>query len=143
MSPYILIITLVSGAAIAIQAQFTGSMDRAMGTVESVFITYVGGGLLVAIIMAILRGGNLGNWRQLSPYVFLAGALGLVIIGTIAFSVNRVGLTRALVLITTSQYLFGAFMSHYGFLGADVKPIDLGRVAGLMLMIGGTYLVVR
>ncbi len=143
MTATVIVFTLLCGAAIALQAQFTGTMDREMGTLESVFVTYVGGGIIVAVAMLVAGGGNLENWRRLPPYVFAAGALGLVIIGTIAFTVNRIGLVRALVFITTSQYLFSAVMSHFGLLGADLKPIDLGRVAGMALMVGGMYLVVR
>ena len=38
-----------------------GILDKRIGTLESVFITYFGGGLLIGVIMLIQRGGHLGS----------------------------------------------------------------------------------
>jgi hypothetical protein len=57
-------IAAAGGMAVAIQAQFMGLMDRSIGNVEAVFITYCGGGVLIAGLMLLMRGGNLGAVAQ-------------------------------------------------------------------------------
>ena len=76
-------------------------------------------------------------------YVYTAGLLGLVIIGSLSLSVGELGLVPALVLITVSQFVVSATINHFGLLGATVDPIDLGKVVGFALLAAGTYLVLK
>lgn len=134
---------VLCGVAVAVQAQFTGVMQRQMGTLESTFITYFSGGVVIGLVMLLARGGSLAAATGLPWYVYSAGLLGLVIIGTLSLSVGDLGLVPALVLITVSQFVVGAVINHFGLLGATVDPIDLGKVAGFALLGVGTYLVLR
>jgi transporter family-2 protein len=141
-----LLVILVIGAggvAIAVQAQFTGTLDRRLGTLESVLITYLGGGILIGVIAAVLGDIHLDAWGRVPAYAFLSGALGLLIIGSIAFTVNRAGLLETLVIMTLIQFIAGALIAHFGWFGADLRPLELGRALGVALMVAGTYLVVR
>jgi transporter family-2 protein len=62
MSLYGLVgVVAIGGIATALQAHFMGILDKRIGTLESVFITYFGGGLLIGVIMLIQRGGHLGS----------------------------------------------------------------------------------
>ncbi|MDH3827875.1 MAG: EamA-like transporter family protein, partial [Desulfobacterales bacterium] len=56
-------IAIMGGIAIALQGQFMGLLDRGLGTIASVFVTYAGGGLIIALILIAFRGGNLNNWQ--------------------------------------------------------------------------------
>ncbi len=134
---------VLCGVAVAVQAQFTGVMQRQMGTLEATFITYFSGGMVIGLVMLFARGGNLSAASGLPWYVFTAGILGLVIIGTLSLSVGELGLVPALVLVTVSQFVVGALINHFGWLGAAVDPLDLGKTLGFALLGFGTYLVLR
>ncbi|MGH8925468.1 MAG: DMT family transporter [bacterium] len=143
MRTLVILAAIVCGIAVAIQAQFTGTMQRQIGTLESTFITYFSGGIAIALITLALRGANLSAARGLPWYVWSAGLLGLVIIFTLSLSVGQIGLVPALVIITVSQFVVGAIIGHFGLLGATVNPIDLPKLAGMALLAAGTYLVLR
>jgi transporter family-2 protein len=134
---------VLCGVAVAIQAQFTGIMHRQIGTLESTFVTYFSGGLVIGLAMLLARGGNLAASSGLPWYVYTAGLLGLVVIATLSLSVGEIGLVPALVLMTVSQFVVGALINHFGLLGAAVAPIDLGKIAGFVLLGLGTFLVLR
>ena len=57
MTNYLLVIgvAVLGGIAVVLQAQFNSIMDKGMGTLESVFITYGIGGLLVGLLMLTFR----------------------------------------------------------------------------------------
>ena len=118
MRTLVVLAAIVCGIAVAIQAQFTGAMQRQIGTLESTFITYFSGGLIIALVTLAARGGNLAAARSLPWYVWSAGVLGLVIIFTLSLSVGQIGLVPALVIITVSQFVVGAVINHFGLLGA-------------------------
>jgi bacterial/archaeal transporter family-2 protein len=143
-TPFSLVmIAIIGGVAVAIQAQFMALMDKQIGTLESVFITYGSGGVLIGLAMLLHRGGNLAAWHTVPGYALTAGALGLVIVGTIGYGTARLGLVTAMTIIIATQFISGAVIDHFGWLGANLKPLDLYRLCGIGLMLLGTWLVVR
>jgi bacterial/archaeal transporter family-2 protein len=139
----LIIIAAVGGIAITLQAQFMGVMDKNIGTLESMFITYASGGLLIGFAMLVNRGGNLSAWRSVPWYVLSAGVLGLIIVGTIGYSTQRLGLVTAFTIIVASQFIAGALLDHFGILGADLRPLDFTRLAGIGVMLLGVWLIIR
>jgi bacterial/archaeal transporter family-2 protein len=139
----LILIAAIGGIAISVQAQFMALMDKQIGTLESVFITYGGGGLLVGLAMLLSRGGNLAAWQEVPWYALSAGALGLVIVSSIGYGTARLGLVSAMTIIIAAQFVSGTVIDHFGLLGADLKPFDLYRLFGVGLMFLGTWLVVR
>jgi bacterial/archaeal transporter family-2 protein len=139
----LLLVAVIGGVAVTMQAQFMGLMDRHLGTVESVFITYGSGALVVGVVMLLLRGGNLRAWSTLPWYAFLAGVVGLLIVGAIGYSVPRLGLVPALTLIVAAQFIAAAVLDHYGWLGAAVRPLDAARALGILVLLLGVWLIIR
>ena len=140
---YLVLVAAIGGVAVTFQGQLIGIIDKNVGTIESVFITYGGGGLIIGITMLLLRGGNLSSLQNLPNYVFLTGPLGLVIIATIGYSVPRLGLVTAFTILVASQFIIAAVIDHFGFLGADIRHINLSRFFGISIMLLGIWLTIR
>ena len=136
-------IAAVGGMAVAIQAQFMGLMDRSIGNVEAVFITYCGGGVLIAGLMLLMRGGNLGEWRSIPWYALTSGIFGLIIVGSIGFSVPRLGLVAGMTILVAVQLITGAVLDHFGLLGAAPRPLDLTKILGMGVLVVGIWLTIR
>ena len=141
--PILVLFAVLCGIAVVLQSQFVGLLDKHMGSLESVFITYGGGALLICLIMVVLRGGNLRAWQNVPWYALLAGAMGLVIIGTLSYTIPRLGLVTAFTIIVATQFLGGAFVDHFGLLGAEVRPFDWSRLAGIAILLLGVWLIIR
>jgi transporter family-2 protein len=139
----LIILAIIGGIAVALQGHFIGIMDQRIGSKESVFITYASGGILAALIMIVSRGGHLNAWQNAPWYSFTAGALGLVIVGVIGYTVPRLGLTMAFTVLVASQLVVAVMLDHFGILGATVRTMDLPRITGLVFLILGVWLVLR
>ncbi|HSB89922.1 MAG TPA: DMT family transporter [Anaerolineales bacterium] len=137
------LLAIVSGLAITLQGQFMGLMDRALGTKESAFITYVSGGLLAAALALILGISRLSTTAGLPWYAYTSGALGLVIVATVGFVIPRLGAAKGFTLILASQFLLAALIDHFGLFGAAVRPLTASRVVGLGTLLASVWLVVR
>lgn len=137
------LVALVGGVAIALQSLFSGVIGAKLGVAESTFIVHLGGFLVAGVLILVLRGGSIGQWRTVPWYAFTAGFLGVVIVGAVSFSVPRLGLASTLTLAVVAQLLLGAVLDHHGWLGASVRPLDLARIIGLVALGAGTWLVVR
>lgn len=139
----LVLLAAIGGIAGTMQAHFMGLMDKNIGTIESMFITYGAGGLAIGLIMLFLRGGNLGGWTNVPWYTLSAGILGLVVVGILGFTTARIGLVPVLTLFVAAQFILGAGLDHFGLLGAEVRPLDFSRVSGLGLILFGVWLVIR
>ncbi|MGF1666636.1 MAG: DMT family transporter [Acidimicrobiia bacterium] len=135
--------TIVGGIAAALQAQFAGVMNNRMGTLGSVVVIYGTGALAIGVLAAVTRDSGLTAWREVPPYTLAAGVLGLIVVGSVAFAVGRVGVVQALLTFTVSQFVFSALIDHFGWFGAEVRLFDLSRVMGIGLLFAGAWLVLR
>jgi transporter family-2 protein len=142
----VLIVATIGGIAVTLQGNFMGTMTRQLGTLESMFITYGSGGLVVAalfLVRTLTQGNGLSAWQEVPPYAFTAGLLGLVIVGAIGFATARYGLIVTFAVILVAQYGSAAFLDHFGLFGAPVQPLDLQRLVGIALLLVGAWLVLR
>ena len=137
------IVAAVAGVAMATQAQLMGHLDRSVGTIESVFLTYGTGAVVIGLIMLAMRGGNLGEWHIAPWYAYSAGLLGLVIVGCIGYATPRLGLAVTLTIAVAAQFTIAAIVHHFGLLGADQQPMDLSKLGGMAAILIGVWLMVR
>ena len=139
-----ILLTVAVGMAIAAQTQFAGVLGQHVGIMESVFIIHLGGLLAAGAYLLVVGGGGLGAWREAPWYVVLfGGLLGVVIVGGYAFVIPRIGLAPAITLAVASQLILSAILSHYGVLGAIQHPLTLPRIVGILVLLVGTWLIVR
>jgi transporter family-2 protein len=135
-------IALLGGLAGAFQSQFLGEMEERVGTLASAFVTYAGGGLAIALIMLVFQGSRISQLRELPWWVYGSGVLGLVIVSALGLTVANLGLGAGMTLFTAASLILAALVEHLGWFG-DGRSLDLTRVLGIALVIGGTWLVVR
>jgi len=134
---------LLAGVAVTLQGPMIGLISQRMGSLESVFIIHLSGAVLSGIPLLILRGGALGEWRSLPWYTFFAGGFGLVIVGTISIVLPRIGAAGIFTLIVVGQIVMAVIVDHYGWFSTPVRPADLARIAGIAIIMFGTWLVIR
>ena len=140
---FLVILAIIAGIACVIQGHFMGIMDQRIGTKESVFITYAGGGILIALVMLFVRGGNLNSWPKVPWYALTAGIMGLIIVGTAGYTMPRLGLTKGFGVVIAAQLLGALAFDQFGFLGAAVRPMNLERILGSLLLVLGAWLILK
>jgi transporter family-2 protein len=137
------IIAVIGGAIAGIQAAFIGLLGQRLGTIESVFINFVGGAVVISLLLLGMGGGNLSRWQTVPWYTLLVGPLGLLIVGAIGYTLPRLGVALSLSLIVAAQLIAGALFDHFGLWGAAVQPLSPTRLAGIAALLLGTWLVLR
>ena len=139
----VVLIGLVGGVAVGLQGPLSSLMSQRVGTMESIFIIHLGGAVAAFLPLLAAGGGNLGSWRSVPWYALVAGLFGLVVIGAISYAIPRVGVATTIILIVAGQLTVGAWLDHFGLLGTAVRPFDLWRLAGVFVISGGVWLMVR
>ena len=137
------LVGLLGGVAVGVQSPIAGKMGQSIGGTAGSFIVHLGG-LIFSGLLLIFRGGeNIRNWHKLPWYAFFAGAFGLILYLTINYTLPRLGSTMMIMLIIVGQLLMGMLVDHFGWFGVGVRPIDLPKIAGVLLLFAGGFLISR
>jgi transporter family-2 protein len=140
---FLMLLGLLGGIAVGVQSPLASLISQRIGVLESIFILHLGGMLGAGIPLLLLGGGRMAAWRHAPWYALGAGFLGLVIVGAVSATIPRLGATATIILVVTGQLLVGVLIDHFGVFETLVRPLDLLRVGGLVLVMVGAWLVVR
>lgn len=138
-----IIVGVLGGFAGGFQTTLNSVLSGKIGDMGSVFITYCSGGIAIFLITLFSGKLDVQAWRTLPWYLFLAGPCGLAIVGSLGYTAARLGTTAALSIFIVASLSFGLAADHFGWLGAEVRPMDISRFIGLTALIVGTWLVIR
>ncbi|HET6594033.1 MAG TPA: DMT family transporter [Anaerolineales bacterium] len=139
----IILIGLIGGIAVGLQAPMASMITQRLGIFESVFIVHVGGALIALLPLLFYSGGNLTRWKELPWFTLLAGGFGLIVIGALSHMIPRVGVGAAVITIVAGQMLVSTVLDHYGWLGGMGRPMDPTRAVGLAVVLAGVWLTVK
>src|SRR4030095_4072345 len=78
----IVVIGLLGGIAIGLEAPLSSTISQRLGALESIFIVHLGGVLAAGIALLFTGGGRLGQWHVVPPVALLAGLLGVMVVGS-------------------------------------------------------------
>ncbi len=137
------IVAVIGGLAIGVQSFSSGIIGSRVGVMESVFIIHLGGLVLSALILLLMRGGNIGAWRSVPWYILIGGVYGVVILTAYSFAIPRIGLATTVTLAIVAQLILSAIFDHYGFLGSVQHDLNWQRGLGMLVLCAGTWLIVR
>ncbi len=145
MTPLVIVIVLgvVGGFAAGLQGPLASVMTKDVGTWGSVFIIHVGGTIGCALILLVPGSHRLSAWREVPWYALVAGLLGLVLLSCLTFCIPRIGIAATMTLIVFGQLGVAAFLDHNGIFVDTVRTFDFSRLAGLIVLLIGTWLMVR
>lgn len=145
MRIFLLLLAVLAGAMLPVQASLNAKMAKIVASpVLAALLSFLIG-TIALILYALITESNmyakLLNVRHAPSYVWLPGLLGaFYVVGSISL-LPRLGVALTFSLIIAGQMLVTAVVDHYGLLGVPVKMINLPRVIGILLIIGGVILI--
>ncbi len=129
---------IVTGLSIGVQSFLSGRAATMIGPVNTGFWTNFLGGSLAGILILILSRFVNPEIASITKPAFLitliSGALGILIITGISFSISRAGMAAGLAAVIFGQFLFGVIADTTGLGGLAPIPLDLRRIIGLAVM---------
>ena len=140
-----ILLVLVAGGMIALQAPTNAILARAGGSpVLAALISFAVG--TVTLLVVWFGTGNRprpASFSGLPPYAWFGGAYGALYVAVAAYAAPRLGLAALITIGIAGQLAMALFLDHIGALGLPREPINLGRLAGVMLVVAGVVLVRR
>jgi bacterial/archaeal transporter family-2 protein len=138
------ICTLVAGGLAAIQPPANAVLAKHVSDLGAAFISLVIS--LVIITVLLVLAGHPGRLGELGGFRFtylLGGIAGATIVGVSLVAVRPLGAGGLIALLVAAQLVISVLADRFGWFGLHHVGIGPGRLAGLLLVIGGTVLITR
>ena len=139
-----LLATVTAGGLVAIQAPMNARLADHVGKFGSATMNFLVGGTLLIFITFVLAGGfqSVGESPPWWGWVF-GGCAGAAYVTTALSSVPTLGAGGVTAATVAGQLTVSVVADKLGILDLPEKPISVGRVAGVILLALGVYLIVR
>ena len=136
-------LTLGLGVVLAIHLAMNGKVGAAIDNPRVANAVFWCIGAVTAVIIGLTgwQSGALAQLSTVNPWLLTAGAMGAMLVFAIAALIPQVGAAGLFISLLSGQVITAMIMSHYGWLGSPVEPINLYKIIGVALMIGGAILV--
>ncbi|MGE8305233.1 DMT family transporter [Pseudomonas sp. B21-031] len=135
---------LLAGAVLPFQAAGNAAVGRALGHwLWGAFTSLTVSSVVVIAALLILRvpTPDLGKALQGPWWLWIGGVLGALYVAGAAALTPKLGAAGFLVLVVAGQILTAVIADHFGVMGLGGKPVNLARVAGVVLILCGVFLV--
>jgi transporter family-2 protein len=139
------VVAAVVGGVVVTQGPLNSQLARSVGGLEATVVAL--GVSFTAILAASLLTGGIGGLRHVGEapwYAVVGGGLaGALFVGSIVWTVRALGVGGLTAITIAAQLGLALVIDHYGWLGVDRSPVTVEKVAGVLLLAIGTWLVIR
>ena len=136
----------LAGVGIVIQQALNANLRHALNSAAwSGFASYAVGLACMALFAAALRDPlpGVSVAARIPWWAWSGGVFGAVFIALAILLVPQLGAAAFIALLVAGQMLASVAFDHFGLLGLAQRPVDLPRVIGMALLIGGVVLIRR
>ena len=138
------ILPIMAGVAMTVQSGINSQLRIAFNhPILAAFISFATGTVALGIMLLFSKQAlpAMQNYAATDWYKFTGGLLGVFVVTVVLLSVQEIGASNMFVLIVAGQLFTALLMDHFGVLGMRENPISLQKMIGIVLVIGGAYLV--
>ncbi|KWI50680.1 DMT family transporter [Burkholderia pseudomultivorans] len=140
------ILTIVAGVSLMTQQVLNANLRGALNSAAwSGFASYALGLACMAVLALVLRDPlpSSALAARIPWWAFSGGLFGAIFIALAIFTIPKLGAATFLVLVVTGQMLASMTIDHFGWFGLVQRPVDVSRLVGIALLIGGCVLIRR
>lgn len=142
MKIHLYIVTLFLGVVLALHLSMNAKVGAVLNNarVGNALFWCIGALTAVAIGLTGWKAGALTPLKDVNPVLLVAGALGAMLVFAIAWLIPEVGAGPVMITLLAGQIIGGLILSHFGWLGSPVDPLNWIKATGVAFMVGGVVL---
>ena len=144
-SIFIMLVVALAGAATALQAPINARLMTAAGSpVNAAFMSFLVGTVALGILAVSLQARpDVAAARALPVWAWFGGLCGAIFVVAATWGVPRLGVATTITLMVAGQLVLSLALDHFGAFGVPQQHLNLTRIAGVALVVGGVLLVRR
>jgi transporter family-2 protein len=139
-----LIVAILTGGGFAMLSTIEGAVGRALGAINASLLEHLIAGVISVVAIAVVTyQGGLG-WltvRPILPMATLGAVVVLIAVAGVGYALPRTGVAAGNMTMVLGQMALAVLIDSQGLAGYERIPLSVPRIAGLLLIAVGTYLV--
>ena len=136
---------MVAGLAGAMQVSFMSQLGDRITVVGAVAFATLFTAVVALLLLLIFR-RSFAAYRDAFDHpwwMLMGGLLGLLIIFTVTYAGNRLGVAATVGILIAGQLIMGAAIDRFGLFGSTKIPLHWPRVRGIVLLGAGAALSLK
>lgn len=139
------LLAVIAGAALMIRIPLSNGVTEVSSPIWASAASFVIGAVVMVATLLVMK-HPLPSMQSLStvpPYAWLSGVAGALYV-TLAILIGpKIGAVNLVALVIVGQFITSILVDHYGLAGYAQQELNLGRIAGAILLIAGVVLIKR
>jgi bacterial/archaeal transporter family-2 protein len=136
--------TLLVGGLVALQPPANSALARHVGDIGAAFISLtISIAIIAVLLLAAGHPARLSGLSGFRPEYAIGGIAGAAVVLISLVAVKPLGAGGVAALLVAAQLLVSVAADRFRWYGLHHVGLSVGRIAGLVLVIGGTLLVTR
>lgn len=143
---WLILAAIIVGFGVPAQAGINSQLGKALGNpFLASFSSFCVGVISVLGVMLV----NQTAWPTMARlagvpwWAWTGGFFGALFVTAMILLAPRLGATTTLSLMIAGQMLASLFFDHYGYFGLPQHPVSWLRFLGILLVVGGVFLIQR
>jgi transporter family-2 protein len=138
------LLSVLAGVAVAFQTGVNSQLRTDTNNpVLAALISFIVGtvALIVLYFLFFKQAPTFPSGYHFTWWKFTGGLLGVVYVTAVVISAPRIGAANALAFIVAGQFIAAIIIDNFGWMNLPTHSISLTRVAGILLLLAGVYLI--
>jgi transporter family-2 protein len=138
--------SVAAGVSVLVQQILNANLRTELNSpIWSGFMSYLLGVLCMVGIAIALRHPlpSAGVIVRVPWWAWSGGIFGAIFIGLSILMIPKLGGATFIALLVTGQMIAALAFDHFGWLGVAERPVDVPRLIGVLLLVGGVILIRR
>ena len=133
----------VAGALVAFQPSVNARLAQKVGLLESACISFLVGTTFLLLLAPLFGRGSFWALTRVSWWELTGGLMGAFYVFTVILIVPRLGTGAVMAVTIAGQLLTALLLDHFQLFGFRGIPLDAARISGAIIMLLGTWLIIR
>jgi transporter family-2 protein len=142
----LLLLGALAGVSVVVQQTLNTNLRGLLNSaVWSGFMSYLVGLVCMTALAVALREPvpSLAFAGRIPWWAWSGGLFGAIFVGLGIFLMPQIGAATLFAVIVTGQMMASIAFDHFGLFGLAHRPVDLPRLMGVALLLGGVLLIRR
>lgn len=134
MTLLMIILAVVGGATLSIQAAINGQLGSHVGVFRSAFLTFSVGALITALLIFFFEPKHAVSLLDVPKWQLVGAMFGVPYIVVMVLAVQRIGTAVATVAVIFGQLTMSMLIDNFGWLGNATIPFSMNRLGAVVCL---------
>lgn len=108
--------------------------------IEGAFFSFALGTLVLLFVLIFFGNGQISSVSSVPKWQLIGGILGAFFVIVQVLVVPKIGVSTTLLAVIVGQIILSVVIDHFGLFGAERRPVDMNKLAAVVLMFIALYL---